>query len=48
MKTKLKPDGRYGRGTSQAVRAFQKKHDLIVTGIAGAVTQAKITELLAQ
>ncbi len=48
MKTKLKPDGRYGRGTSQAVRVFQKKHDLIVTGIAGAVTQAKITELLAQ
>lgn len=46
LKITLKADGVYGKSTADAVRRFQKDTNLIVTGIAGAVTQAKIAELL--
>ena len=37
-----KTDGIYGRGTAQAVQAFQKKNGLKADGIAGPKTQAKL------
>ncbi len=46
LKLNLKADGVYGKSTVDAVKRFQKDTNLIVTGIAGAVTQAKIIELL--
>ena len=38
----LKTDGIYGRGTTQAVQAFQRKNGLKEDGIAGPKTQAKL------
>ncbi len=38
----LQADGIYGRGTTQAVQAFQRKNSLKADGIAGPKTQAKL------
>ena len=38
-------DGAFGSGTLKAVKAFQKAEGLTVDGLAGAKTQAKLTEL---
>ena len=35
---KLKPDGRYGRNTYRAIKAFQKKHKFKVDGLVGGET----------
>lgn len=40
-----KLDGVFGSGTLKAVKAFQKAEGLKVDGLAGAATQAKLTEL---
>lgn len=37
-------DGIFGNGTASAVRAFQKKHGLVVDGIVGPKTWAKLLE----
>lgn len=39
---RLKVDGRYGRETTKAVAAFQRRNGLRVDGIAGPVTQATL------
>ena len=43
-----KVDGIYGKGTVNAVKAFQKKNGLKADGIAGPLTQAKLYENKAQ
>ena len=40
------PDGRFGNGTMQAVKRFQKEHGLKADGIVGWGTQGKIQMLL--
>ncbi len=42
---KAAPNGYFGLGTHNAVRAFQKKYSFMVTGIVGPYTLAKINEL---
>lgn len=39
-------DGDYGKETENAVRTFQKRHELAVDGIAGPKTQAKLKEVI--
>lgn len=42
---KVLPNGYFGAGTYAAVRTFQKKYDLKVTGIVGPYTLAKLNQL---
>ena len=42
LKYQIEVDGRYGEKTKAAVIDFQKRNDLVVDGIAGAVTAAKM------
>ncbi|MCA9797582.1 MAG: peptidoglycan-binding protein, partial [Candidatus Eremiobacteraeota bacterium] len=42
---KLDTDGKFGKNTAQAVRDFQKKHNLDVDGVVGPETQKKLNEL---
>jgi peptidoglycan LD-endopeptidase CwlK len=37
-------DGHFGSATEKAVKAFQKKYGLVVDGVAGVATMAKLTE----
>ena len=41
-------DGKFGNFTSQAVRAFQEAHDLVVDGVAGTATRAAIRTMAQQ
>ena len=43
----LVPDGIYGSATANAVSAFQKKHDLPITGIADRDTHQAIVDAIA-
>lgn len=45
--SELAVDGIFGVGTQSAVRAFQKRHDLVVDGIVGIKTWGKLCELYA-
>lgn len=38
-------DGKFGSGTLKAVKAFQKAEALVIDGLAGSKTQARLTEL---
>lgn len=42
----LEIDGIFGGGTQSAVRAFQKRHDLVVDGIVGPKTWAELLKLI--
>jgi murein L,D-transpeptidase YcbB/YkuD len=46
MGTDLEIDGIYGEGTREAVRDFQKRHDLQVDGVAGPITLKKLFDLV--
>ena len=41
-----KPDGTYGPATQQALKAFQKAHNLTADGIVGVQTLAALTSAL--
>ena len=48
MGTNLEIDGIYGEATREAVRDFQKRHDLQVDGVAGPITLKKLFDLVSQ
>lgn len=46
LKTKLVTDGEFGKDTDSALRTFQKKYGLVVDGIYGAKSHAKMKSLI--